>query len=284
MRMVRISGAGDPRVTAYQSVPDAELLRQRGVFVAEGRLVVERLIAERRYAVQSVLVSDAASRALEPVLSTLTPDIPVYVCEADEFLGITGYDVHRGCLALVTRPAPVSLDAALERAHLVLALEGVTNADNVGGVFRNAAAFGADAVLLDPASCDPLYRKAIRTSMAATLRVPFARLTDRASEWPSALTRLRMRGFTLVALTPDGSARELDEFAAAPSPHRLALLLGSEGAGLSAAASAAADHHVRIPIGGDVDSLNLAVASGIALYRLSRVGQDGSGGQEGPAG
>jgi tRNA G18 (ribose-2'-O)-methylase SpoU len=282
--MVRISGVSDPRVNAYRSVPDAELLRERGVFVAEGRLVVERLIAERRYTIQSVLVSEAASRALEPALSTLTPDVPVYVCEAGEFLGITGYDVHRGCLALVTRPVPMTVDAVLETARLVLVLEGVTNADNVGGVFRNAAAFGADAVLLDPATCDPLYRKAIRTSMAATLRVPFARLADRENEWPLALASLRTRGFMLVALTPDGSARELDEFAAAPRPPRLALMLGSEGSGLSAGASAAADHHVRIPISGNIDSLNLAVAAGIALFQLAGDGRGSRAKPESSAG
>jgi tRNA G18 (ribose-2'-O)-methylase SpoU len=270
MAVVRISGTADPRVSAYQSVSDAELVRQRGLFVAEGRLVVERLITERRYAIQSLLVSEAACRALESVLGTLDRDIPVYVCDGGEFLGITGYDVHRGCLALVERPAPHSLDAVLAQANLIVALEGVSNADNVGGVFRNAAAFSADAVLLDPASCDPLYRKAIRTSMAATLRVPFARLAERASEWPSALAALRARGFTLVALTPAGSARDLDEFAASQRPARLALVLGSEGTGLSAAASAIVDHHVRIHINPDVDSLNVAVAAGIALYRLSR--------------
>jgi len=269
MQVLRVSGPGDPRVSVYESVSDAELLRQRGQFVAEGRLVVERLIAEGRYAIQSVLLSEAAYRALEPALETLDRDVPVYVCAGGDFLGITGYDVHRGCLALAERPAPLSLDALLRHAEVIVALEGVTNADNVGGVFRNAAAFGADAVLLDGASCDPLYRKAIRTSMAATLRVPFARLADRASEWPSALAALRARGFTLVALTPADSARDLDEFAASPRPARFALLLGSEGPGLSDASSAVADHHVRIPVNPDVDSLNLAVAAGIALYRLS---------------
>jgi tRNA G18 (ribose-2'-O)-methylase SpoU len=269
MPVVRLSGPGDARVTAYRSVSDAELVRQRGLVVAEGRLVVERLIAERRYAIQSVLVSEAARRALDPVLAALEPDVPVYVCERPDFSGITGYDVHRGCLALAKRPTPPSLDAILSRAQLIVALEGVSNADNVGGVFRNAAAFGADAVLLDPASCDPLYRKAIRTSMAATLRVPFARLAERAGEWPAALADLRARGFTLVALTPAESAWDLDDFARLPHPGRLALLLGSEGPGLSGAASAAADYHVRIPVSPHVDSLNLAVAAGIALYRLS---------------
>ena len=176
MPVVRISGADDPRVSAYRSVTDPELMRARGLFVAEGRLVVERLIAEGRYDIQSLLLSEAASRALEPALGALQPSVPVYVCQSPDFRGISGYDVHRGCLALSARPAPPLIDDVLAQARLVVVLEGVTNADNVGGVFRNAAAFGADAVLLDGASCDPLYRKAIRTSMAATLHVPFARM------------------------------------------------------------------------------------------------------------
>jgi tRNA G18 (ribose-2'-O)-methylase SpoU len=262
MPVVRISGPDDPRVSAYRAVQDPALVRQRGLFVAEGRLVVERLIGEGRYAIQSILLSEAAFRALEPPLSALHPDVPIYVCEAGDFRGITGYEVHRGCLALAARPASSSLDAVLQRAPLVVVLDGV---------FRNAAAFGADAVLLDHASCDPLYRKAIRTSMAATLRVPFARLTEHAGDWPGALGQLRERGFTLVALTPHEPSRDLDEFAASEPPARIALLLGGEGAGLSAAAEAIADYRVRIPIRPEVDSLNLAVAAGIVLHRLRAI-------------
>jgi tRNA G18 (ribose-2'-O)-methylase SpoU len=270
MRIVRIDGSDDPRVSAYHAVRDAALVRERDLFVAEGRLVVERLLEEGRFAIQSILLNEAAFRAVEPALSALPADVPVYVCAAGDFPGITGYDVHRGCLALAARPASSSLDVLLQHARTVVVLDGVTNADNVGAVFRNAAAFGVDAVLLDASSCDPLYRKAIRTSMAATLRVPFARLADTASGWTAALAGLKARGFTLVALTPGESARDLDEFAASERPDKFALLLGSEGPGLSAASEAIADHRVRIPIRPAVDSLNLAVAAGIALHRLTR--------------
>jgi len=215
-------------------------------------------------------LSETAFRALEPALVALPPSVPIYICEAPDFRGIAGYDVHRGCLALSARPSPPVLDDLLAAARLVVVLEGVTNADNVGGVFRNAAAFGADAVLLDPASCDPLYRKAIRTSMAAALHVPFARLTNQADQWPAALAGLKARGFTIAAFAP-GAGCDLDEWAASLGPARLALLFGSEGPGLCAASEAAADHRVRIPINPRVDSLNLAVAAGIALHRVSRV-------------
>jgi tRNA G18 (ribose-2'-O)-methylase SpoU len=266
MPVERITRANDPRVAGYHDVPDPELVRLNGLFVAEGRLVVRRVIEDGRYRVQSLLVSEAARRALDSVIATLGPDVPVYVCEAADFLGIAGYDVHRGCLALVERPPDLSIDTLLASARTVVVVEGVTNADNVGGLFRNAAAFGADAVLLSPTSCDPLYRKAIRTSMAAAIRVPFARAVD----WPGALTQIRTAGFTIVALTPREPSETLEAFASRPRPARVALVVGTEGDGLTPAAEAAADHRVRIPIGDDVDSLNLAVAVGIALYRLSR--------------
>jgi tRNA G18 (ribose-2'-O)-methylase SpoU len=268
MPFLRISGPHDPRVAEYRHMSDGELVRARGLFVAEGRLIVERLIDARRCAVRSVLVSDAAARQMNRTLSAVAEDdVPVFVCGAGDFLGITGHDIHRGCLALVERPSPVTLDAALSGARCIVVLEAVTNADNVGGVFRNAMAFQADAVLLSPTCCDPLYRKAIRTSMGATLRVPFVRLED----WPDALSRVRAKGFAIVALTPGngpGRSEELDDFASSGHPLPIALLVGTEGAGLTAAAEAAADYRVRIPMGTDVDSLNLAVATGIALYRL----------------
>ena len=266
MSIARISGPGDPRIEAYRDVAAPDRLRARGLFVAEGRAVVRRLMDEAPDDVRSLLLSHAALRDLEPALAALGPGVPVYVCDAADFLGITGHDLHRGCLALAARPEPRHVDALLVSARMVIVLEGVTDADNVGGVFRNAAAFGADAVVLSPTCCDPLYRKAIRTSMAATLRVPFAR----AGEWPGALTRIRALGFTIIALTPRQPSEDLDVFASRPRPERLALLIGTEGAGLTPEAEAAADDRVRVPIRAGVDSLNLAVATGIALYRLAR--------------
>ena len=225
-----------------------------------------------------MLVSDAAYRALEAVLAPVAAQTLIYVCDAADFLGITGHDLHRGCLALIERPparsvrdllaTPAALDFSpaptVKSCATVVVLEGITNADNVGGVFRNAAAFGADAVVLSSTCCDPLYRKAIRTSMAATLRVPYAR----AEQWPGDLDELRAHGFTIVALTPREPSITLDELAQGPRPPRIAWLVGTEGEGLTAQAESRADQRVRIPIAPEVDSLNLAVAVGIALYRL----------------
>ena len=195
MPLVHVEGPNDPRVAAYRDIPEPELVRARGLFVAEGRLVVERLIEDGRCTIRSLLLSPAAHRSLEPMLTAIPPDTPVYVCEPRDFLGITGFDIHRGCLALAERPAPMATCEILRDARTLVILEGVTNADNVGGVFRNVAALGADAVMLSPTCCDPFYGKAIRTSMAATLRVPFAIVDD----WPGGLGDVRATGFTLVA-------------------------------------------------------------------------------------
>ena len=265
MPLIRLDGLADPRVEAYRDVPDPALVRSRGVFVAEGRLVVARLVADSRYAVQSVLVSDAAYRALQPTLEALPATVPVFVGRASDLASITGIDFHRGCLALVERPRPLSLADLLATADTVVVLEGVTNADNVGGVFRNAAAFGADGVVLSPACCDPFYRKAIRTSMSATLQVPFAR----AAAWPAALDEIKRSGLTIVALSPRQHVDSLEPMQLSRAGRRVALLVGAEGEGLSAAAEACADLRVRIPIRPDVDSLNLSVATGIALFALA---------------
>src|SRR5262245_26886746 len=260
----RIHAVNDPRIAAYRDLSDAELVRQRGLFVAEGRLVVRRVIEDGRCRVQSILVSESARRNLEAVFEAVPPSVPIYVCEAGDFLGITGHNIHRGCLALVERPPALSIGAVIADARLIVVLEAVANADNVGGVFRNAAAFDAAGVILSPTCCDPLYRKAIRTSMGAALHVPFAR----AADWPGALSQVRAAGFTIVALTPRAPSEQLDAFQARPRPDRIALVVGTEGAGLTPAVEATADFRVRIPTGDRVDSLNLAVAVGIALYAL----------------
>jgi len=265
MPVVRVDDPADSRLADYTLLSDGELLRAQRLFVAEGRFVLERVLADPALVVRSVLLSDAAHLALQHPLARAGPSTPVYVTAVENFLSITGFNIHRGCLALVERPPARPAEALLRDARTLVVLEAVTNADNVGAVFRNAAAFEVDAVLLSPTCCDPLYRKAVRTSMAAALQVPFARL----ERWPDELSMLKANGFTVVALTPRGDSKKIDEFATRSRPERIALVVGTEGAGLSDPAEAMADHRVRIPISGRVDSLNLAVAAGIALSRLS---------------
>jgi tRNA G18 (ribose-2'-O)-methylase SpoU len=268
MRVERILRADDPRLAVYRDVRDGELLRSHGLFVAEGRLVVRRILEDGRYRVQSMLVNDAALHDLAPAVAAVASGAPIFACKPGDLAAIAGYNVHRGCLALVHRPSDTPVDDVLASTRMLVILEGVSDADNVGGVFRNAAAFGAGAVLLNPTCCDPLYRKAIRTSMGAALSLPFARARD--GDWPGVLVRVRAAGFTMVALTPREPSETLDRFAARARAARLALIVGTEGAGLTPATEAAADYRVRIPISNRVDSLNLAVATGIALYELLR--------------
>ena len=265
MNVIPVVDLSDPRVAPFRAMSDAVLMRERGLFVAEGRLTVERIVADGRHQVNALLLNQSSFEALRSALASLPIETPVFTCENRAFQQLTGVDMHRGCLALVQRPQPQTVEQALDQVNLVVVLEAVTNADNVGSVFRTAAAFGAGAVLLSPTCCDPLYRKAIRTSMAAALRVTFARVEP----WPAGLALLRAEGFTIVALSPREPSMLLDTFVEAPLPPRVALLVGTEGAGLSAAAEHEADVRVRIPIRPQVDSLNLGVATGIALSRLT---------------
>jgi tRNA G18 (ribose-2'-O)-methylase SpoU len=267
MTVERIDCAHDPRAAPYRDLSDGELLRRQGLFVAEGRLVVRRLVHARRYTIESLLLNEAALRDLDSTIALLDPSVPVLVCRTEDFAPLTGHHIHRGCLALARRPSPLAPASLVASAAALVVLEGVTNADNVGGVFRNAAAFDVDGVLLSPTTCDPLYRKAIRTSMAASLQVPFARVAP--AEWDAVAPALHAAGLAVVALTPREPSEPLDRFASRPRPPRIALLIGTEGAGLSAGLESAADYRVRIPISDRVDSLNLAVAAGIALARLA---------------
>ena len=256
----------DARLLDYRTVSDPLLLRDRGVFVAESRLVVRELLAHPRFETRSLLVTAAAFKSLGDLLEARDDDLPIYVGARPFLHRIAGFDVHRGCLAVGTRPAR-SADVSLPQlpaARRIVVLEDVGNPDNIGGIFRNALAFGAECVLLSPRCCDPLYRKAIRVSIGATLRLSFGYVDD----WPEGLERLRAAGLTLVALTPGATATDIAELAAR-QPQRVALLLGTEGTGLSGAAKARADLCVRIPIAPGTDSLNVATAAGIALHRLA---------------
>jgi tRNA G18 (ribose-2'-O)-methylase SpoU len=208
------------------------------------------------------VTTHAALAEIQHALAARGDGASVYVTEADTLARVLGFAFHRGCLAAAARPGSPSLEELLARAgRMVIGLEGVTNPDNVGGVFRNAAAFGAEGVILSPGCGDPLYRKAARVAMGGSLAVPFVETAD----WPAALARLKEAGFTLVALVPDADAVELR---ALRVPVRVALLFGAEGEGLGAATRTAADVVATIGMTPGADSLNVATASGIALYHL----------------
>ena len=263
MHFLLVEDPLDSRLDDFRNVPDAELVRRRGIFVAEGRLVVRRLITESTFVTRSVILTDAAREAMADLIA-LRPDVPAYVVPQAVMDRVAGFHIHRGCLAIGEYPRPRPWQEVVAEARMILALERIANADNVGGIFRSAAAFGADAVLLDPATTDPLYRKAIRTSMGAALVVPFAR----TQEWLTALSELRARGFAVAAMTPNPSAPALSAIARGFANRPVALVLGHEGDGLSGPALAACEFHARIPVTSSVDSLNVATTAAIALYDL----------------
>lgn len=255
----------DARLDDYRNIPDPELIERRGIFVAEGRLVVTRLLAAPEFTVRSLLLTAPAREAVASALA-LRPDVPVYEVSQSTMNQVTGFNLHRGCLAIGIRPSPRTPESLAANAGRLVALEGVANADNVGSIFRSGAALRADGVLLDAVTTDPFYRKALRTSMGAVLQLPFAR----TSTWLDTLTAFQARGITLVALTPRADAPSLAQVAHELAGSPVAIVVGHEGEGLTAATLARCDRHARIPMRPDVDSLNVATATAIALYELTR--------------
>jgi tRNA G18 (ribose-2'-O)-methylase SpoU len=264
--LLHVSNPGDPRIADYQNITDPALFEQRGVFIAEGRLVVRRLLVTPGLVTRSVMVTAPALAALDDVLDA-AGSLPIYVVPQAVMNGVSGFNVHRGCLAIGERGAPRDWYALAATARRLVVLERVANADNMGAIFRNAAAFAADAVLLGPDCTDPLYRKAIRTSMGAALSVPFAHVTP----WPEALLAIHAAGFITVGLTPCADARPVRAIAAGLDDARIAIVAGHEGEGLTRAAIDACDVVARIPMSGGVDSLNIATAVAIALYDVSSI-------------
>ena len=258
--VVLVTDADDPRIADYRNVPDRALVQERRLFVAEGRQVVRRLLAARRLVTRSILVTAPALAALDGGFDRET--VTVFVVPQAVMDAVAGFNIHRGCLAIGERP-PASDWRVFAGARRLLILERVANADNVGAAFRNAAAFGADAVLLGPGCIDPLYRKSIRTSMAAALNVPFAHLLP----WPGALHELRAAGIRVIGLSPCASASSIRAVAATAGP-RVAIVGGHEGEGLTRGAMEACDILARIPMADGTDSLNVATAIGIALYEI----------------
>jgi tRNA G18 (ribose-2'-O)-methylase SpoU len=257
---VAVDDIADSRVADYRDLTDGQRRRQEN-FIVEGALAIRQLL-QSHYPVRSLLVTPSKLRALEPFLTPKFADTPVYVAPQPVLAGIAGYNVHRGALASADRLPLPAVDDLLSTAGLVVVLEGVNDHENVGALFRNAAAFGVDAVLLCPRCADPLYRRSVRVSVGHVLHVPWTRLEP----WPDGLKRLRTFGLTVVAMTPRPEAVDLPSFS---SGGPMALLLGEEGPGLSPGALAAAGCQVRIPMAASVDSLNVATAAAIALYHVA---------------
>ena len=266
-----VDDCDDPRVADFFRLNDPELRRAverpgggsgDGFFVAEGALVIRQLLRSR-YPLRAVLATDQGLAALEDELAGT--EAPVYRVSQALMTKVTGFHFHRGALASAERRRQPDLATVVDGADLVLMAEGVTDNENLGSLFRNAAAFGVGGVVLDATSADPLYRRSVRVSMGQVLRLPFTRVDDAVD----TIVRLQTLGFEVLALTPSATADDVRSVARRP---RQVLLLGAEGPGLSAAALRAADRRLRIAMSGDVDSLNVATAAAVALHHLARPG------------
>lgn len=264
MSIERIADAADERLADYRDLTDVALRRvlepQGGLYIAESAKVIARALTAG-HRPRSVLVQE---KWLDEIQALVTDaSVPIYVVEAGIAEALTGYAVHRGALASMHRPALPRVAEVVADARLVVVLEDIVDHTNVGAIFRAAAGLGADAVLVSPRCADPLYRRSVRVSMGTVFQVPWTRLP----EWGEARGVLHEAGFELAALALADGAVTLDEFSAR-RPERVALLLGAEGDGLSRRALEAADTVVTIPMAGDVDSLNVAAASAVALWEL----------------
>lgn len=265
MPVVPVTDLDDPRLEDYRHLREPSrrmrLEREQGIFTVEGRLSIEALLASP-FTVRSIFVSDEHAARIADLGPT---DVPILTLPARAMEEVSGVHFHRGMLAVAERPVLPSVAELVAGAHRVLVLEGIGDHENVGSLFRNAAAFGVDGVVLDPTCADPLYRRATRVSLGHVLRVPFARAA--ADTWPAVLDELAAGGLTTLALTPAPDAEPLGHIVA-EAPERCALVVGAEGPGLTPAALAAAQRRVRIPMAAGVDSVNVATAAAIALSAL----------------
>ncbi len=267
-RLIEITDPGDLRIAEFTSIRERDLTGRQGQFIAEGTVVLSMLakahVSGGRVRAEKLLLLKNRVAGLSDLIGQFPADVPVYVAEAPVLDAIAGFHLHRGVLALGSRSAPPALAevvAALADESLVLVGCGISNHDNIGALFRNAAGFTADAVLLDETCCDPLYRKALRVSVGSVLTVPYAR-QDSAE---ALLGALADAGFEIWALSPAGAV----EIGAIAPGRRVALVMGTEGEGLPAAILQRF-RSARIAQAPGLDSLNVGTASGIALYALAR--------------
>lgn len=260
---IAISDPDDPRIEPYRAVRERDLVGRQHRFIAEGEVVLRVLLKQRRFEIESLLLAENRVHPLSDALAALPAEVPVYTAGRQVMDAIVGFPIHRGILAVARRaplPAAEAFLAGLPPQALVVGLVGLANHDNVGGIFRNAAAFGAQGVLLDQESCDPLYRKAVRVSVGGALVVPFTRMAS----VDAMVQALQGASFDVLALSPMGR----ENLSQVKPSRRTALLLGAEGPGLPPDLLART-RTVSIPMSGGFDSLNVATTSGIALYHLT---------------
>ena len=266
--VIDVADPTDARLDDFRDLNSADrrpdLPSGKGLVIAEGVLVVQRMLASR-FTPRALLGTDR--RLGELAADLANAQVPFYRVDAGVMAEVVGFHLNRGVLASASRPPELSVAQVLNGARTVAVLEGVNDHENLGSIFRNAAGLGVDAVVFGSGCADPLYRRAVRVSMGHALLVPYAWATD----WPTDLQLLRNNGFRLLALTPDPGAHALPESMSAVVDEAVAILVGAEGPGLTARAMRACDARVRIPMSRGTDSLNVATAAALAFYERARL-------------
>lgn len=266
--VIDVDDPADPRLDDFRDLNSIDrrpdLPSGKGLVIAEGVLVVQRMLASR-FLPRAMLGTDRRLRELAADLEAT--DAPYYRVTAEVMSEVVGFHLNRGVLAAATRPGELTVDEVLDGARTVAVLEGVNDHENLGSIFRNAAGLSVDAVVFGTGCADPLYRRAVRVSMGHALLVPYAW----ATAWPGDLSRLRDKGFRILAMTPDPGAPTLSDAMASVADDRVALLVGAEGPGLTETAMRASDVRVRIPMSRGTDSLNVATAAALAFYERVRL-------------
>ena len=266
--VIDVADPADARLDDFRDLNSVDrrpdLPTGKGLVIAEGVLVVQRMLASR-FTARALLGTDRRLGELAADLADVAA--PYYRVDADLMAEVVGFHLNRGVLASASRPRELSVPAVLDGARTVAVLEGVNDHENLGSIFRNAAGLGVDAVVFGSGCADPLYRRAVRVSMGHALLVPYAW----AGVWPAGLQLLRGNGFRLLAMTPDRAASTLPEAMTAVVGERIAILVGAEGPGLTERAMLACDTRVRIPMSRGTDSLNVATAAALAFYERARL-------------
>ena len=262
--IIEITDLNDPALAPYFRLTEAQLRNKRnpgdGIFIAESHKVIGHAL-DAGYEPLSFLMERRQIGGISGQLLERCPDTPVYTADRELLASLTGYELTRGCLCAMRRPAPVSLEDTVKNARRIAVLDGIADAANVGAILRSAAALHMDAILLSPTCCDPLHRRAVRVSMGTVFQIPWARLDK---NWPDQLRSLGIKTAAL-ALTDRSVGVDAPQLAA---EERLALVLGSEGDGLSSDVIASCDYTVKIPMSHGVDSLNVAAAAAVAFWEL----------------
>jgi tRNA G18 (ribose-2'-O)-methylase SpoU len=268
LNVIDVGDPADPRLDDFRDLNSIDrrpdLPTGKGLVIAEGVLVVQRMLASR-FTPRALL---GTGRRLDELAADLRDvDVPYYRASAEVMAEVVGFHLNRGVLAAAPRPRELTVAEVLDRARTVAVLEGVNDHENLGSIFRNAAGLDIDGVVFGTGCADPLYRRAVRVSMGHALLVPYAWSAD----WPNGLEVLRDNGFRLLAMTPDASALSLVEAFAELAGDKVAILVGAEGPGLTERAMRSSDVRVRIPMSRGTDSLNVATAAALAFYERARV-------------